>query len=89
MGQGTQAFIQRPVGFRLRLGIFLLRVFRNGIGDAVVETAIEGPKLIYPYQGAAFESQIRYRLTQIAVVVDNLVNGKSSFQQLAPVQRGG
>jgi len=36
--------------------------------DAVVETAIEGPKLTYPDRSTAFETQIRYRLTQIAVV---------------------
>ena len=89
MRHGSQAFIQRPDPFSLRFRFSLVRVFRNSIGDAIVETAIERPKLIYLDRRTALESQIRYRLAQITVVVNNLVNSQSPLQQLAPVQRSG
>ena len=37
----------------------------------------------------AFERQIRNGLTQIAVVVNDLIDRKTLLQQLAPVQRSG
>jgi len=57
----------------------LKSVFRDGIGDAIVETAVESSKLIDLDRHTPFECQIRYGLAQIAIVVNDLVHRESLF----------
>ena len=55
-------------------------VFRNGIGDAIVETAVQSSELVDLDRHTPFKGQIRYRLAQIAIVVNHLVNRESLFR---------
>ena len=54
--------------------------FRDGIGDAVVEAAVESSKFVYLDRRTALKCQIRYCLAQIAIVVNDLVNRESLLQ---------
>jgi hypothetical protein len=55
----------------------LKRILRDGIGDRIVKTAVESSKLVCLDRRATFKCQIRYRLAEIAVVVNNLINRES------------
>ncbi len=57
----------------------LKSVFRDGIGNAIVEAAVESSKLIVVDRHATLKCQIRYGLAQIAIVVNDLVNRESLF----------
>ena len=76
----SQPFIQRLDAIALHQRIALKSVFRDGIGDAIVETAVESPKLIYPNLRTTFKCQLRYRLAEVAVVVNDLIDRKSIFR---------
>ena len=69
-----QSFIQGFDAIIFHQRTALKRVFRDGIGDSIVETAVESSKLVYLDRYLALERQIRYSLAEIAVVVNNLVN---------------
>ena len=70
----SQSFIQGLDAIVFHQGTALKGIFRDGIGDTIVETAVESSKLVYLDRHAALEREIRYCLAQIAVVVNNLVN---------------
>jgi hypothetical protein len=57
--------------------IALIAKLGDGVGDRVVETAIERPKLLDRDRGIDLDCQIRYRLAKIAVVVNDLLDGKN------------
>ena len=75
----SQPFIQRLDVLAFQQRMALKSVFRHGIGDAIVETAVESSKLIDRDRHAPFKCQIRYGLAQIAIVVNHLVNRESLF----------
>src|SRR5581483_1603039 len=83
----SQPFIQRLNAIVGRDGIALVGIFCNGFRDAVIEAAVECSKLVYFNVCLALERQIRNGLTQIAIVVNDLIYRKTLLQQLAPVQR--
>src|SRR6185437_13381402 len=83
----SQPFIQRLNAIVGHDRIALVGIFCNGFGDAVIEAAIECSKLVYFNRRLAFERQIRNGLTQIAVIVNDLIYRKALLQQLAPMQR--
>jgi hypothetical protein len=70
----SQSFIQGLDAIVFQQRTALKSIFRDGIGDSIVETAVESSELVYLDRRAALEREIRYRLAQIAVVVNNLVN---------------
>ena len=84
MREKSQPFVQR-LNIRVHQKIPLKSKFRDGIGDTIVETPIERSKLVYFDRSAMFECEIGYCLTQIAVVVNNLVKCEPSPGQLPPV----
>ena len=65
--------------------IALVGIFCNGFGDAIIEAAVECSKLVDFNRRLAFERQICNGLTQIAVVVNDLIDRKTLLQELAPV----
>ena len=73
----SQPFIQGLDAIVLHQRIALKGIFRDSIGDAIVETAVESSKFVDLDRHAAFKCQIRYSLAQIAVVVNDLVNRES------------
>jgi hypothetical protein len=69
-------------------------VFRDGIGNAIVETAVESSKFIDLHGHTPLKRQIRCRLAQIAIVVDHLVrvnpcpdNSQPCSPQLRPISQ--
>jgi len=52
----------------------LVPPFRNRIRDRIVEATVKCSKLIHFDLRAGFECGIRYRLAQISIVVDDLLN---------------
>lgn len=75
----SQPFIQGLDAIALHQRMALKNVFRDGIGDAIVETAVESSKFIDLDRYTLFKCQIRYGLAQIAIVVNHLVNRESPF----------
>ena len=73
----SEPFIQRLDAHVLEQRTALERIFRDGIGDTVIETAVERSKLVDLDRRATFKCQIRYRLAKIAVVVNDLINRES------------
>ena len=65
-------------------GIALVGVFRHGIGDAIVEAAVESSKFVYFDRHLALECQIRDGLAEIAIVVNDLIHRKSLLQSSRP-----
>ena len=74
MGEKSQPFVQRFDPIVLQQRTALKSMFRHGIGDSIVETAVESSKLVYLDRLVALEREIRYCLTKITIVVNNLVN---------------
>jgi hypothetical protein len=70
----SQPFVQGLYAKVLYQRIPLKSVFGHRVGDAIVETAVESSKLVYSDRSAALECEIGDCLTQIAVVVNNLLN---------------
>lgn len=85
MREKSQPFVQRLNVIVRPDRIALVGIFRDSLGDAVVETAVERSKFVYFDRRLAFKCQIRDGLTQIAVVVNDLLHRKSLLQQLASV----
>jgi hypothetical protein len=83
----SQPFVQGLYASVLYQRIPLKSVFGHRIGDTIVETAVESSKLVYSDRSATFECEIGDCLTQIAVVVNNLLNCEPLSGQLPPVQR--
>src|ERR1700735_1989583 len=68
---------------RLLIGdrvVSLLAEFGDCVGDGIVQAAIERSKLVYLKRGVTLECEVRNRLAQVAVVMDDLVNRKSEFE---------
>ena len=65
--------------------IALVAEFGDGIGNGIVQTAVERPKLVYEKRRIALIGEISYGLAQVAIVVDDLVNREPELQQLASV----
>jgi hypothetical protein len=63
--------------------IALIAKLGDGVGDRVVETAVERPKFLDCDRRIDLDRQIRYRLAKIAIVVNDLLDGKSVLQQIA------
>ena len=83
--QKAQPFIQRLNAGVGHGRIALVRVFRDGLGDTVVETSIERSKFVYGDRRIALERQVRDGLAEIAVVMNDLIYRKALLQELAPV----
>jgi len=81
----SQPLVQRLHAVVRRDGIALVGVFRDGFGDAVIETAVERSELVDFDGRLLLERQIGNGLAEIAIVVDHLLHGKSLLKQLAPV----
>ncbi len=60
--------------------MILVRKFRDGIGDCVVEAAVQSSKFVYLDRRTVLECQFRYCLAEIAIVVNDLVNRESLLQ---------
>ena len=65
--------------------IALIAEFGDRIGNGIVQTTVEGSKLIYQKRRIALVGEIRNGLTQVAIVVNDLVNREPELQQLASV----
>ncbi|MEA3179474.1 MAG: hypothetical protein QOI59_2997 [Gammaproteobacteria bacterium] len=87
VGQKSQSFIQGFDAIILHQGVALKRILGDGIGDSVVQTAVESSKFVNFYQRGTLKCEIGYRLAQIAVVVNNLVHREPSLRELAPMER--
>src|SRR5204863_8214179 len=97
--QGTQLVSERAqvlVGATGALDqdveLALARVLGDGLGDRVVETAVERTELLGAERRVAFDRELGDRLTDIAVVVNYLRDGEPAAQQVPPVldrSRGG
>ena len=74
MREKSQSFIQGLDAIIFQQTPALKSIFGDGIGNSIVETAVESSELVYLDRRAALKREIRYRLAQIAVVVNNLVN---------------
>jgi len=61
--------------------------FRHGVGNGIVEAAVEGLELDRLERYGVFKRHLRDGLTQIAVVVHHLVHRKSMVQKLETVLR--
>jgi hypothetical protein len=72
----TEPFVQGLYTNVLHEGIALKSVFGHRVGDAIVETAVESSKLVYLNRSAVFKCEIGYCLTEITVVVNNLLNSE-------------
>jgi len=83
----SQAFIQRLDAVVRQDRIALVGVLGDSVGDAIVKAAVECPEFIRFYRRVEFERQIRDGLTQIAVVVNDLIDGESLLQELTPMER--
>ena len=55
----------------------LVRKCGDGIGNRVVQAAVEGSKLVYRDRRLVHECEIRYGLAQVSIVVNNLVDGEA------------
>src|SRR6185436_11207943 len=75
----------RLIGLSCDDGFALVGILLNGIVDGVVQTAVQGTKLVGLDSLAALERQIGDRLAQVAIVVHNLIDAKTTAQQVAPV----
>ena len=72
-----------------RCKIALVAEFGDGIGNGIVQTAVERPKLVYEKRRIALIGEISYGLAQVAIIVHNLVDAVAEGQQLAIVLGGG
>src|SRR5688500_16741470 len=79
--QKTQPLIQRMDPRIFKQEIALIDESRNRIGDCVAQAAVERAKFVDREERIAFECQIGYRLTQVAVVVDHLVDREATLQE--------
>ena len=61
----------------------------DGVGDRVVEAAVQRPELRRGERGIALERQVGDGLAQVAVVVDDLVDRVAEREQVLAVRRGG
>ncbi len=68
-------------------GISLIGVFRDSLGDSVIETAIECSKFVCFDRCFAFNSEVSDCLTQITIIVNDLLNREPVLHQLAPMNR--
>ena len=82
----SKPFVQSLYAKVLDQRVALKRIFGHRIRDTIVETAVESSKLVYLDRSAAFECEIGYGLTEITVVVNDLINRKPLQRQLSPVQ---
>jgi hypothetical protein len=73
----SKPFVQGLYANVLDQRIPLKGIFGHCIGDTIVETAVESSKLVYLDRTAALKCEIRYCLTEITVVVNNLLNRES------------
>jgi len=80
-------FIQRLDRFVDDQNLALIRKFRNGFGDGVIETAVECSKFVDRDRRVQLERKVRGGLAEIAVIVNHLVDREPVLQQFAPVQR--
>jgi len=69
--------------------IALEREFLHRISDSVVEAAVERAEFVDVDRLTAIERQIHDRLAEIAIIVDDLVDGETLLQQLEPVLGSG
>jgi hypothetical protein len=67
--------------------VALFTELRHRIGDRVVQAAIQRSKLGDRKGCVAIECQLGDRLTQVAVIVDHLVDGKAQFKELLAMGR--
>ncbi len=67
--------------------IALISKFRNRIGDRVVKAKVKRSEFFHFDRRAPFHDETSYFLAKIAIVANNLLNGKSSRHQLAPMPR--
>jgi hypothetical protein len=67
--------------------IALLTEFCDCIGDRVVQAAIQRSKLGDRKGCVAIECQLGDRLTQITIVVHDLIDGKAQLQELLAMCR--
>src|SRR6185369_11014129 len=61
----------------------------DGIGDGVVEASVQRAELFDGKRRVALERQVGHCLTEVAIVMDDLVDGVSEFQQFLAMRGGG
>jgi hypothetical protein len=77
MREKSELLIQRYGVLTLRPGIALKDIFRDGVGNAVIEAAVESSKFVYLDRLATLIGQTHYRLAQIPVVMHHLNSGEA------------
>ena len=82
MRKRAETFVQRLNAPVRKRKIALVGKFGDGIGDGIVETAVERSKFFDVDRRTVIDRQFRNRLAEIAIVMDNLVDGESVLQQL-------
>lgn len=87
MRKRAETFVQRLNAPVRKRKIALVGKFGDGIGDGIVETAVERSKFFDVDRRTVIDRQFRNRLAEIAIVMDNLVYGEPVLQQLAPMPR--
>jgi hypothetical protein len=87
VGEEAQPLIQRLDAFFRIDEVALGGKLRHGVGDTVVQAAVEGAKLVHRDRRVLLEREVGDRLAEIAVVVDHLIDGEALLEELAPVQR--
>ena len=87
MRKRAETLVQRLNAPVRRRKIALVGKFGDGIGDGIVETAVERSKFFDVDRRTPIDRQFRNRLAEIAIVMDNLVDGEPVLQQLAPMTR--
>jgi hypothetical protein len=68
--------------------VTLVAEFSHGVGDRIIETAVQCPKLGNLKWSIALVRKVRDRLAKIPTVVDDLIHRESKSKQFVAVQRG-
>ena len=89
MGKKTKGFVHRPL---VRISDNLISFaceFRNCVSNRVIETSIECMEFIIRDRRVVFGSQFRNSLTEIPIVVDDLIQSEPPQQQLSAMMASG
>ena len=87
--ESTEALAHGLSAFGRDQVIALTAELGDRVRNGVVEAAVERVKLVCRHRRVVFGRKLGDRLTEIAVIVNDLVYGKSLPQQFAAVRRGG
>lgn len=88
MGEKPCALVRlNSIGLGI-VGVALITVLGDGIGNSVVEAAVQGAQFIHLKRRTAFDCQIGDRLAQVAIIMHDLVDRQPERQQVLSMLRG-